>query len=132
MFILFILIKSIAPQLLHRVPELLFILFFFVLTVPIFLLYNIEPSLLYLLLSVIVLFMDSFSRPAFLCHFTFISCSLALITDSYQLFLINVIAGGVAVFVFKFWEADGNNSYLLSICGPSDLDISLHLISEFF
>lgn len=135
MFILFILIKSIAPQLLHRVPELIFILFLFVLTVAgSSLLYNIEPSLLYLLpFPVIVLFMDSFfptrlSLPLYLLFLV----PLALITDSYQLFLINVIAGGVAVFVFKFWGSGWQQflSALLVFVAYLISDISLHLISE--
>jgi len=57
---------------------------------------------------------------------------LALITDSYQLFLINIIAGGVAVFVFKFWGSGWQQflSALLVFVAYLVSDISLQLISE--
>ncbi|HHV39965.1 MAG: HDIG domain-containing protein [Bacteroidales bacterium] len=135
LFILFILIRAIAPQMLKRIPELIFILFLFVLTVAgSSLLYKVEPSLLYLLpFPVIVLFMDSFfptrlSLPLYLLFLV----PLALITDSYQLFLINIIAGGVAVFVFKFWGSGWQQflSALLVFVAYLVSDISLQLISE--
>ena len=57
---------------------------------------------------------------------------LAIITDSYQLLLINIMAGGVAVFVFKFWGSGWQQfmSALLVFFAYLISDISFHLISE--
>ncbi len=135
LFIIFILIRSIAPKILQRIPELVFILFLFVLTVAgASLLYKIEPSILYLLpFPVIVLFMDSFfpTRLSLPLYIVFL-IPLALITDSYQLLLINIIAGGVAVFVFRFWGSGWQQflSALLVFLAYLVSDISFHLISE--
>lgn len=135
LFLIFILIKAISPQILQRIPEIVFILFLFVLTVAgAALLYKIEPSFLYLLpFPVIVLFMDSFfpTRLSLPLYIVFL-IPLAIITDSYQLLLINIMAGGVAVFVFKFWGSGWQQfmSALLVFFAYLISDISFHLISE--
>jgi hypothetical protein len=98
-FITFILLEAIRPGMLRKIPELVFTLFLFVLVVAgASFAWKIEPMALYLLpFPVIVLFLDSFfptklSLPLYMLFLL----PLAVVTDSYQPVLINIVVGGVA------------------------------------
>ncbi|NLN37513.1 MAG: HDIG domain-containing protein [Bacteroidales bacterium] len=135
LFMCFILIEAIRPKMLHNIPELIFTLFLFVFVVAgTSVAYKIEPSSLYLLpFPVVVLFLDSFFPTRFsLPLYSLFLIPLAIITDSYHLLLINMIVGGVAVYVFRFWGRGWQQflSALLVYIAYLLTDLSFHLISE--
>jgi len=135
LFILFILIQAIFPKMLHNIPELIFTLFLFVLVVAgSSITYKIDPAALYLLpFPVIVLFMDLFFPTRFsLPIYIFFLIPLAVITDSYHIAMINIIAGSVAIYVFRFWGRGWQQflSALLVFIAYLLIDLAIHLISE--
>lgn len=134
-FITFILLEAIRPGMLRKIPELVFTLFLFVLVVAgASFAWKIEPMALYLLpFPVIVLFLDSFfptklSLPLYMLFLL----PLAVVTDSYQPVLINIVVGGVAVYVFRHWGRGWQQflSALLVFITYLTIDLAFHLISE--
>ena len=135
LFVIFILIQAIRPKMLHNIAELIFTLFLFLLVVGgSSLVYKIGPSALYLLpFPVIVLFLDSFFPTRFsLPVYILFLIPLAVITDGYHLLLINLIVGGIAVYVFRFWGRGWQQflSALFVFIAFLLTDLAFHLISE--
>ncbi|MFA6651387.1 MAG: HDIG domain-containing metalloprotein, partial [Bacteroidales bacterium] len=134
-FIVFILMEAIRPGMLKKFPELVFTLFLFVLVVSgSSFAWKIGPLALYLLpFPVIVLFLDSFfptkvSLPLYILFLL----PLAVVTDSYQPVLINIVVGGVAVYVFRHWGRGWQQflSALIVFITYLTIDLAFHLISE--
>jgi len=135
LFILFILIQATRPRVLQNLPELVFILFLFVIVVAgSSFIYKLEPSALYLLpFPVIVLFMDSFFPTRFsLPLYILFLIPLAMITESYHLPLINIVAGSVAIYIFRIWGRGWQQflSALMVFIAYLFIDLAIHLISE--
>jgi cyclic-di-AMP phosphodiesterase PgpH len=134
-FVTFILMEAIRPGMLKKIPELVFTLFLFVLVVAgSSFAWKIEPLALYLLpFPVIVLFLDSFFPTKLsLPLYTLFLLPLAVVTDSYQPVLINIVVGGVAVYVFRHWGRGWQQflSALLVFITYLTIDLAFHLISE--
>ena len=134
-FIAFILMEAVRPEMLKKIPELVFTLFLFVLLVAgSSSAWKIEPLSLYLLpFPVIVLFLDSFfptklSLPLYMIFLM----PLAVVTDSYQAVLVNIVVGGVAVYVFRHWGRGWQQflSALIVFITYLAIDLAFHLISE--
>lgn len=135
MLLTFILLQSTRPQALQSIPELFFILCLSILVIGgASVAYRVNPNILYLLpFPVIVLFMDSFfpTRVSLPLYIIFL-LPLLFITESYPLVICNIIAGAVAVYVFRFWGHGWQQFLSVSIVFTSYalVELAFHLISE--
>ncbi len=135
MLMTFIVIQTVRPQMLQFVTELTFVLFLNVVVIAgASIAYRINPNILYLLpFPVIVLYIDSFfpTRVSLPLYIIFL-LPLLFITESYPIVICHLLAGAVAVYVFRIWGHGWQQflSVLIVFITYFVIDLAFHLISE--
>lgn len=135
LFMVYLTMRVVRPRMLKSVTEISFTLLLAVIVVAgASLVTKTHPQWIYLLpFPVIILYLDSFfPARASLPLYLFILLPLPIITESYQLLITNLVAGGVAVFAFRYWGRGWHQFLSAFLVYVSYLVVSLsfHLISE--